>query len=178
MLDRDGIVAERSRNIDVKAKLRQQHLRAPAHLALQNHAEARRLAAEKQILRHRNIRQQVDLLIDGGDACIERGLGRARGDIDAVEANNSTIACEYAGDHLDQGGFAGAVLPEQRVNFAGAEGEIDILQRAQRAKTLAEPAHLKKRPSRIGATIHGVVAPAGVRNRCGRSACLPARRFG
>jgi len=43
-------------------------------------------------------------------------------------------------------------------------------QRPQRAEAFAEPAHLKKSLSRVGAIVHGVVTPAGVRNGCGRSA--------
>ena len=80
VLYRNRIVAEGRGNVDVKAELRQQHLGCAAHLVLAYHAKARRLAAEKQILRHRKIRQQIDLLIDGGNACIERGLGRAWGE--------------------------------------------------------------------------------------------------
>ena len=151
LLDRDRIVAKRRGHVDMKAEPGEQHAGSPAHLAFLNHAKPRRLAAEKQILRHRKIRQQVDLLIDGGDARIDRSLGRPRRDLDAVEANDARVAREHAGDHLDQGGFAGAVLAEQRMDFAGPQREVDTLQRAQRAKTLGDPANLQQRRRGIGA---------------------------
>ena len=163
MLDRNRIVAKRRGHIDMKAEPGEQHAGSPAHLAFLNHAKPRRLAAEIQILRHRKIRQQVDLLIDGGDARIDRSLGRPRRDLDAVEANDARVAREHAGDHLDQGGFAGAVLAEQRMDFAGPEREVDTLQRAQRAKTLGDPANLQQRRRGIGAFVHLDITPTGVR---------------
>src|SRR4029078_6242212 len=47
-------------------------------------AEAHRLPVEKQVLRHREVRQQIDLLVDGGDAGLKRGPGRARRDLPAA----------------------------------------------------------------------------------------------
>ena len=178
VLDRHRILAEWRGHVDVEAELRQQRLGAPAHLALQHHPEARRLPAEKQVLRHREIGQQVHLLIDGRDTNIERGLGRARGDIDAAEPNDPRIARKYAGDHLDQGGFSGAVLAKQCVNLAGAEREIDTLQRLQRAKALADPTELQKSRRRIGAVVHRDITPTGARMNADARHVQLIRRFG
>src|SRR5262249_37601282 len=112
---------------------------------------------------HREIRQQVDLLVDGRDTGLEPGLRRARRDLDPAKTNDAGIARENAGDHLDQGGLAGAILAEQSMDLARAEREIDVLQRAHRAKTLGYPAHLQKERSGIAAVFHGDVPPTGVR---------------
>jgi hypothetical protein len=163
MLDRNRIVAKRRGHIDMKAEPGEQHAGSPAHLAFLNHAKPRRLAAEIEILRHRKIRQQIDLLIDGGDAGIDRSLGRPRRDLDAVEAHDARVAREHAGDQLDQGGFAGAILAEQRMDFAGTERKVDALQCAQRAKTLGDSANLQQRRRGIGAFVHLDITPTGVR---------------
>ncbi|GAA0000194.1 hypothetical protein BRDID11002_01940 [Bradyrhizobium diazoefficiens] len=136
---------------------------AAAHLAVAHDAEAHRLAVEKQVLRHREIRQQIDLLVDRSDAGLKRGLGRARRDLLAAEPDDAGVAREYAGDDLDQRGLAGAVLAEQRMDLAGAKREVDLLQRTHSAEALADPAHLQKGRSRIGAVLHNDVTPTGVR---------------
>jgi hypothetical protein len=138
VLHRDRIVSERLGDVDMQVELRKQRGGATAHLGLAHQAEPRRLPAEIEVLRHRQVRQQIDLLIDGGDARIDRLLGRARRDLGAAEPDDAGIAREHAGHRLDQRGLARAVLAEQRVDFAGPQGEIHLLQGAQRAKALAQ----------------------------------------
>ena len=144
VLDRDRIVSERLGNVDMQVELREQRGGGPAHLGLAHQAEPRRLPAEIEVLRHRQVRQQIDLLIDGRNARIDRGLGRARRDLGAAEADDAGIAREDAGHRLDQRGLARAVLAEQRVNLAGPQGEIHLLQGAQRAKAFAQAAHFQQ----------------------------------
>ena len=45
---------------------------------------------------------------------------------------------ENAVDHLDEGRLAGAVLAEQRVDFAGPHGEIDVIVGANAGERLAD----------------------------------------
>ncbi|MEY9883986.1 hypothetical protein ABIA43_005520 [Bradyrhizobium sp. USDA 328] len=163
VLDGHRIVAKRRGDIDIETEICKQRLGAAAHLAIAHDAEAHRLAVEKQVLRHRQVRQQVDLLVDGGDAGPKRRLGRARRDLFTTDPDNAGISRKNAGDDLDQRGLAGAVLAEQRMDLAGAQREVDLLQGTHGAKALADPAHLKERRSRIGAVFHRNVTPAGVR---------------
>ena len=137
VLDRDRIVAERCRYIDMQIKLRQQRGSATAHLGVTDQTKTGRLPSEIEVLRHRQVRQQIDLLIDRGDPGIERGPRRPCHDFGAAKPDNSGIALEHAGHHLDQRGLAGAVLAEQRVDLAGPQGEIHLLQRLQCAETFA-----------------------------------------
>ena len=145
VLNRDRIVSERLGNVDMQIELRKQRGGAAAHLGLAHQTEPRRLPAEIEVLRHRQVLQQIDLLIDGRNARIDRRLGRARRDLGAAEADDAGVAREHAGHRLDQGGFPCAVLAEQRVNFAGPQGEIHLLQGAQRAKAFAQATHLQQR---------------------------------
>ena len=171
------IIAERRGDIDIEAELGEQRFGAAAHLAFAHDAEAHRLAVEKQVLRHRQVRQQVDLLVDGGNAGLHCGLGRARRDLFAAQADDTGIAREHAGDDLDQRRFAGAVLAEQRMDLAGAKREVDLLQRAHRTEALADPAHLQQGRSRIKAVLHNDVTPTGARLCCGHPAYSFVRRM-
>ena len=137
VLHRDRIISERLGDIDMQVELRKQCGGAAAHLGLAHQTEPRRLPAEIEVLRHGQVLEQIDLLIDGRNPRIDRGLGRARRDLGAAEPDNAGIARKHAGHRLDQGGFPRAVLAEQRVNFAGPQGEIHLLQGAQRAKAFA-----------------------------------------
>ena len=47
--------------------------------------------------------------------------------IDAEDLDRAGVGLEQAGDHAQRGGLAGAVRPEQRVEFTGADREIEVL---------------------------------------------------
>ena len=51
---------------------------------------------------------------------------------------------EQRGEQMDRGGLAGAVRPEQAEELAGSHVEIELLERADRAEILAEPACLDR----------------------------------
>ena len=67
-----------------------------------------------------------------------RGIARV-GKVDrlAVQDRSRPIRLVHAGDDLDQGGFARAVLAQQGMHFAGAQVELHIpAARARRQKLL------------------------------------------
>jgi hypothetical protein len=75
-------------------------------------AEAARLMTDKQIVRHRHIRQQIDFLIDGADPQL-LGVGGIGGiDGDAVEFDTASIPLIDPSQRLDQSGFTGAIFTE------------------------------------------------------------------
>ena len=49
--------------------------------------------------------------------------------IDAEHRDRTGIGPQQAGHHAQRRGLAGAVGPEQRVEFAGADGEIERVDR-------------------------------------------------
>src|SRR5699024_10059007 len=54
---------------------------------------------------------------------------------------------QHAEQHLHQGGFAGAILAEQGVDFAAGNGEINAIAGLESVEILAQAAHIKQRPS-------------------------------
>ena len=122
LLDGHRIGAQGIGDVDIEAIACQKLRGTAAHLAGAHEAEAVRLTADEEVFRHRQVRQQVHLLIDGADAKRER-VGRiARVDVLPVEANGAGIALEHARQHLDQRRLAGAVLAQQAVDLAAHAG--------------------------------------------------------
>jgi hypothetical protein len=77
------------------------------------------LAAEKDVLRDRAHRYQVDLLVY---SAYPRRLGVARAgerDLLSAEEDLALVRLVDAGYDLDQGGLARAVLPDERVHLTG-----------------------------------------------------------
>ena len=70
-----------------------------------------------------------------------------------------------AGHDLDQRRLAGAVLAHQRMNFAGLDPKIDVVQRAHAGKGLRHAEHLNSR----GQGLRPVVRPCGHELSPGRS---------
>ena len=127
--DREG--ADEPRDVEVVDVERGEQLpRLGVHRRPVEGAEAgARRVAHEDVLGDAQRREQQQLLEDRGDA---GGLGivRAReADLLAVQAHGPGIRLVEAGDDLDQGRLAGAVLAEQRVHLTGAHVETDIIQR-------------------------------------------------
>src|SRR5205823_13837700 len=80
----------------------------------------------------------------------------------ATEPDDAGVAREHTGHRLDQGGLARAVLAEQRVDFAGPQGEIHLLQGPQRAEAFAQAADLQQSGARVGTWIHAGITPTDV----------------
>ena len=65
----------------------------------------------------------------------------------AVEEDLPLVGREDAVDHLDEGRFAGAVFAEQRMDFAGLDGQVDIVVGAHAGKRLADADELQPQGS-------------------------------
>ena len=100
-------------------------------------------AADEHVFRYREIRAERDLLVDGADAVVLSLLGRpdADGALDAVDPDLSLVHGIYAGQHLDQRGFASSVLSHQRVDRSLAQGKIHVFQGYYAWEGFADPAH-------------------------------------
>src|SRR5262249_47279627 len=61
----------------------------------------------------------------------------------AVEDDGAAIVVQGAGETVDERALAGAVRTDQAQPLAGANGDVDILQRDKAAKAFAEPADLE-----------------------------------
>ena len=169
LLDGQRVRAERRRDVEVEVEPGQQLGRAPAHLAPPDAAEAARLAADEDVLRHREVRAEVDLLVDRADPGLLRLQGTGEGDRGAGQLDLARVDVVHAGEHLDERRLAGAVLAHQRVHLAREEPEVDVGQRLDAGELLADPGHPQ---DRVGC---GHAIPFPPRRRTARQA---ARRVG
>ena len=99
------------------------------------------LAVEEDVLGDGERRHQAHLLERHGDTGGAGGLGREgreRGSADRDRAGGRRL---HAAQDLQDGGLAGAVLAEQRVNLAGPDREADAVERPHAAEMLRHVGH-------------------------------------
>jgi hypothetical protein len=101
------------------------------------------LVAQEDVLRHRHRRDERGFLVDHGDAGMQcrRRIGKA--DRFAVDEDLAFTRRHGPCGNLHQRRLAGAVFAEQRMDFAGLDGEGHILHCGHRAVELADAAQLK-----------------------------------
>ena len=142
LLDREGVRRQRRRGVDVQAE-RAQVLAGPGAggAPVDDRAPAD-LVAEHDVLGHREVLAEVDLLVHGADAG-RLGLGGPReGQLLAGDPDGAGVHAVDAGQRLDERRLAGAVLPHQGVDLARAQREGDVLQRLDARERDGDPAHL------------------------------------
>ena len=74
----------------------------------------------------------------GADAGRERRAWLAKLDRVAVEEHAARVGTVHAGDDLDEGRFAGAVLAHQGVDLARLQVERDVIERSNARERLAD----------------------------------------
>ena len=103
------------------------------------------LRAEKDVVGHGHARHQVELLVDDRHAVPGRVTGALKPHRQPVDRDLAiVVGVDPAGD-LHQRRLAGAVLTHQRVDLAGARGEIDALEHRHVAERFADAAHGEQR---------------------------------
>ena len=117
---------------------------APAHLPPLDAAELAGLAADEDVLGDREVRAEVHLLVDGADAAAAEPAAGCRTRTGAPSRVISpAVDLVDAGEHLDQGRLARAVLAHQGVDLAGEEPQVDVVERADARELLADALHLQ-----------------------------------
>ena len=71
--------------------------------------------------------------------------GSAKRDRRAFKLDDAGVRLDHARHDLDEGGFAGAVFAEHRMDSARVAFEADILQRAHTAVVLGDALHPQQR---------------------------------
>ena len=89
------------------------------------------------------------LLVDGDDARPAGGAGITEMHRPAGDEDVTAVGGEDAAEKVDKGRFAGAVLAEQRMNFARPDLEMSVLESAHAGKALGDHGHLEDRAVRI-----------------------------
>ncbi len=181
LLARHRQVGHRRARVEIEVQALEQPARVGVQaLLVQEQAQAApRLAADVDVLRGAQVPHQVELLVDDADAQRLRAaraadLGRLAGDLD-----HARVARMDAGQHLHQRGLARAVLAHERMDLAGTQIEVDLVQRLDAGEALAQAAegdervHLR-RAHRNAARCRA--APARARGRRAGPAAHRSRR--
>ena len=71
----------------------------------------------------------------------------------ALPADGAGFGLVGAGEHLDQGRLAGAVLTQQAVHLTGAHLEVDAVERADAGELLDDAGHLEQRSGHVDITV-------------------------
>ena len=101
------------------------------------------LVPEEDVLGDRQAVDDIQLLVHRGDAELERSLGR--GDLDglAEPGDRAAVGAVDAGERLDEGRLAGAVLSEHAVHFSGTDVEVHSAQRLNAREALRHPSDVE-----------------------------------
>ncbi len=142
----DGEAARRATGVDRDAQPLEEALGLGVHRRPVDPAgAAERLAAHEDVLGDRQVGEQRRLLVDHRDAG-RLGLGgRAEVDVVTLEPERAAVALVDARHDLDQRGLAGAVLPDERVDRAGVDGQAARPQGTHGAERLGDVRQLEDR---------------------------------
>ena len=135
--------ADHGGGIDVYAQVFKELPGAGHLLLIPQQAESGQLAAEKDVVRHRQVVDHVQFLVDKGDA---GGLHLVDGGcrvVLAAEGNASLIGGDDAGENVHQGRFSRAILAQQRVDLALLHRQVDVGQGLGAAECLGNMIHFK-----------------------------------
>jgi hypothetical protein len=99
-------------------------------------AAAAWLLAEHDVLGHGHHRDEHEVLVHHADAQLDRSRRRVDLDRLAVNADLPLVRVVKPVEDRHQRGLAGAVLPQQGVDLAAAEVEVDPVVRDDRAEPL------------------------------------------
>jgi len=103
------------------------------------------LLAEANILRNTEVRQQGEVLVDRLDAGGERLDWRQGGVHEPLNDDLAFVRRLCAGDDLDQGALAAAVLAEQMVDLPGLDRQAHAPEGMDAGEPLVQPAQFQER---------------------------------
>ena len=115
------------------------------------------LEAVGHVLEHRHVREQRVVLEDGVDAA---PVGRDADRVDAADQDRALGRLLEAGEQAQRGRLAAARRAEQREELAAAHGEIDAVDRRDRAEALDDADQLGVELRACGLGRHRVAARA------------------
>src|SRR5882724_1088799 len=130
-----------------------------------------RLASQEDVLGDREVRHQVELLVDDAHTRVDHGARAGAAHLLAAQPDLALVRAVDSGQDLHERGLPGPVLTRQRVDFRRVQVEVDAVERADAGEALADAAHpeqsFRHRPSpapgnrRVGAagTLPGGIDP-------------------
>ena len=112
-------------------------------------AAAGHLVPEEDVLGDGQALDEVELLVDRRDAEVHGGLRVGEVDLLALPGDGALVGLVHAGEHLDEGRLAGAVLAREAVHLAGADVEVDPAERDHPGKRFT----MSAMPKRVEASL-------------------------
>ena len=113
------------------------------------------MPADHHVLEGRHGAEQADVLEGASDAGAGHLMHRGGLVGSALEREVAGVGRVKAGDHVEEGGLAGAVGPDQAVDLTARDLEAHIGQSLQPAEALAHTAHRQQRHGvRVGHRAH------------------------
>jgi hypothetical protein len=110
----------------------------PGRGQIQPAAEGGLLVAEHHVLGNGEHGDQHEVLVHHADSG-RHGVSRTREVLhDIVEQDLALFGPIQAVENVHQGALAGAVLPEQRVDLARLDGEVDVIVRGEGPESLRD----------------------------------------
>ena len=144
LLDADRQLAQHDLGIELEAQLLELLARALGHGRPVDGAQpVDGLNTQIDVLGHRQLRHDAQFLMHHADAVPQRIAGGMEMHRLAVEQHLAIEAGMDAGDDLHQGRFAGAVLADECVDLAAAQGEIHTSKRFDTAEGLRDVGHFQ-----------------------------------
>jgi hypothetical protein len=104
---------------------------------------APRLVGQHDVLGHGHDRDEHEVLVDHADAEVDGLQRRSDADGPAVDAHLALVGLVQPVEDAHERRLAGAVLPEQRVDLAGPQVEVDAIVGDDRPEALRDPAQLE-----------------------------------
>src|SRR5258708_5848697 len=101
------------------------------------------IVSRDYVLGDGEVGEEIQFLEDDADAallCVHR---IPHADLHAIHEDFARVARDHARDDFGQRAFTSAILPHQRVHFAGQQREANIGQRLCSVEVLAEPLYSK-----------------------------------
>jgi len=153
----NGQIGHDSIDGDVDAHTIHDFLRLGAHGFLVADAELLGdLLTHEQVFLHRQVKENVQFLIDEHNTGLFCFLGALVADFLAIHKNRACIFGVNAREDLHQGGLAGAVFAHQSMDLAVLQVKTCVLQYLIRSKGLTDALHLD---------VHSILLPP-IRQRC------------
>ena len=111
------------------------------------------LPAQDQVLGHGEHLDEHEVLMHHADAGGDRLLGVAADMLDAVDDDRALVRRKQPVEHVHQGRLAGPVLPQQAVDLAGHDVQVDAVIGHQRPEPLGDTPQLETSSSGGGSPV-------------------------
>ena len=131
------------------------------------------IAGDDHVAQNREVGEQADILERAADAQLRHPMGRAAGDIRAVEDDLAAVRRVNAGDVVEDGGLTGAIGADEAMNLSRLQHHAEIVDGADAAEVLLHILHFKDWCCHISGPPSQLSQPAsgrsGVPAACGTS---------